>query len=258
MSDSTTPSQTPKDDAPPIHGTYQQTFPHESGFHEAFRLTGVIWGGFVFMGMGLGILLTSLHLPWWLAPVISFFVFAGSVEFLLVGMIASHTPLLSIAANTFLVNARHLIYGLSFPLHQVKGKLAKTYSIYALTDEIFALTAGKDATKLRSSSILWMQAMLHVCWTAGSAMGAVIGASFLSHIKGVDFVMTALFIILALDSYRATHDNICAVLAVFSGVVAMVFFPQSMLTVALLLYVFLLILRYFALEFAEKKAQHHA
>ncbi|MFW0121437.1 AzlC family ABC transporter permease [Rothia sp. CCM 9419] len=258
MPDNTTSSQPAEDETPPIHGAYQQTFPHETSFQEAFRLTGIIWGGFVIMGMGLGILLTSLHLPWWLAPVISFCVFAGSVEFLLVGMIASHAPLLSIATNTFLVNARHLIYGLSFPLHQVKGKLAKTYSIYALTDEIFALTAGKDATKLRSSSILWMQAMLHVCWTAGSAMGAVIGASFLSHIKGVDFVMTALFIILAIDSYRATHDRVCAVLALFSALVAIVFFPTSMLTAALLLYVLLLILRYFALEFAEKKAHHHA
>jgi predicted branched-subunit amino acid permease len=88
--------------------------------------------------------------PWWLAAVISAVMFAGSVEFILVGMLAVAAPIATIAMTTFLVNSRHLFYGLSFPLHRVDGWHRKAYSVFALCDEAYALTTSKDPETLTS------------------------------------------------------------------------------------------------------------
>ncbi len=225
--------------------TVEETPGARFGFKDALRVGGVVFGGYLVLGLGLGILISSLGLPWWLAPLLSSLVYAGSVEFLLAGMIAASAPLASIAATTFLVNARHLVYGLSFPLENIRGFLPKFYGIYSLTDEQFALNAGPGSSAHSQGRLLWIGLLLHLSWISGSTLGAVVGASFLAGIKGMDFVMTALFIILAIEAYRAQKDNVSALLAVVSAAVAMIFFPDSMLTVALLLYVLLLLVRHF-------------
>ena len=220
------------------------SIPGETPLREAFRVGGVVFGGFVVLGMGLGVLISSLGLPWWLAPVLSLAVYAGSVEFLLVGLLAAGVPLPGIAATTFLVNSRHLVYGLSFPLERVRGRWAKLYAIFSLSDEQYALNVGPDSLTHRSARILWVGFLLHMSWALGSTLGAVLGAGFLADLKGVDFVMTALFIILAIDSYRAVRDNVTATLALLSAAIAVAAFPHGMLTMSLLLFVAMLVLRH--------------
>lgn len=218
---------------------------HESGFKEAVRLCAFMWVGFVVMGAGLGVLVTSYGLPWWVAPALSGMVFAGSLEFLLVGMIAAMAPLGLIASTTLLINARHMVYGISYPLHRVNGKISKAIAVYMLCDEAYALNTGPDAENLRSSRIMTVTIGMWFFWVAGSLCGALLGATFLSELKGVDFVMTAMFLCLAIDSYRATKDNICATLALISAAVALVVAPHSLLLIALLLLVALLVIRHF-------------
>jgi len=128
---------------------------------EAARDASVIWLGLFALGIGFGVVVTSHGLPWWLAPIISGLMFAGSVEFILVGMLAVRPPVAAIALTTFLINSRHLFYGLSFPLHRVRGRLAKAYSVFALCDEAYALTTSKDPDTLTSGRILWTQGGLH-------------------------------------------------------------------------------------------------
>ncbi len=93
----------------------------QRGLRLAVRRTGPVWSGMFALGLGLGVLVTGNGLPWWLAPILSGAVYAGSVEFLLVGMITTAAPLSAIALTTLLVNARHIFYGLSFPLQQVRS-----------------------------------------------------------------------------------------------------------------------------------------
>jgi 4-azaleucine resistance transporter AzlC len=109
----------------------------------AVRESGVIWMGMFALGIGFGVLVTDHGLPWWLAPIISGTMFAGSVEFILIGMLAAGAPITAIAMTTLLINSRHLFYGLSFPLHRVRGRLGKAYSIFALCDEAYALMSSK-------------------------------------------------------------------------------------------------------------------
>src|SRR5699024_6863848 len=92
------------------------------------------------LGIALGVLVVQSGLAWWWGPVLAGVVFAGSLEFLLVGMLAAAAPFAQVAVTSLLVNFRHVFYALSFPLHRVHGRGWRAYSTFALTDEAYALT----------------------------------------------------------------------------------------------------------------------
>ena len=218
--------------------------PRESGFAEAMRVAGVIMLGLFFVGIGLGVLVHSYGLPFWVAPLLPLLVFAGSVEFVLIDMVSNHASLFSIAVMTLLINSRHLMYGLSYPIERVRGGLAKFYTVYTLIDEAYALNTGPDRHKLRASRILWIHAGLHLSVLASATLGYVLGASFLSELKGVDFVMTALFAVLAIDAYRSPKDRTTAAIAGVSAAVGLLVAPQSMLLISMVVYILLLVSRF--------------
>ena len=211
---------------------------------EAARETWVIWLGLFALGIGFGVLVTSHGFPWWLAPVISASMFAGSVEFILIGMLAAGAPIAAVALTTFLINSRHLFYGLSFPLHRVNGWHRKSYSVFALCDEAYALTAGKDPETLTSGRILWTQFGLHASWATGALAGGLIGAMLLGGIDGLGFVLTSLFIVLTMDAFRAHPDAAALTLATGCAVLAWLIAPGSMLLVAMTAFSATLVLRH--------------
>lgn len=231
-------------EAPTSPDAQEPQQPRESGFAEAIRVAGVIILGLFFVGIGLGVLVHSYGLPFWVAPLLPLLVFAGSVEFVLIDMISNHASLLSIAVMTLLINSRHLMYGLSYPIERVRGGLAKFYTVYTLIDEAYALNTGPDRHKLRASRILLIHAGLHLSVLASATLGYVLGASFLSELKGVDFVMTALFAVLAIDAYQSSKDHTTAAIAGVSAVVGLVLAPQSMLLISMVVYILLLVSRF--------------
>ena len=207
-----------------------------SDFLAVTRDVGVMWAGLFALGIGFGVLVTSHDLPWWLAPVISATMFAGSVEFLLIGMLAAAVPIAAIATTTFLVNSRHLFYGLSFPLDRVKGGIAKAYSIFALCDEAYAIITSSDPATLTTRRISWTQLGLHFSWAGGALIGGLVGATMLSGVKGLDFVLTALFVVLTLDGYRAHRDRTTLILGAAAAAIALLIAPESMLLIAMVLF----------------------
>ena len=231
-------------EAPTSPDSQDSQQPRESGFAEAMRVAGVIMLGLFFVGIGLGVLVHSYGLPFWVAPLLPMLVFAGSVEFVLIDMVSNHASLFSIAVMTLLINSRHLMYGLSYPIERVRGWLAKFYTVYTLIDEAYALNTGPDRHKLRASRILWIHAGLHLSVLSSATLGYVLGASFLSELKGVDFVMTALFAVLAIDAYQSSKDHTTAAIAGVSAVVGLVVSPQSMLLISMVVYILLLVSRF--------------
>ncbi len=209
----------------------------------AVRDTGMVWLSMFVLGIGLGVMVTSGGLPWWVAPLLSGTVYAGSVEFLLVGLLLATAPLSAIAMTTLLVNSRHLFYGLAFPLQQVRG-LAKLYSIFALTDEAFALAAPRDPRTLSHGWILWTQLGLQLSWMSGSVTGAIVGATLLQDVQGLDFILTALFIALAMDAYRHRPDRTTLLAATVLAVTAAALAGNSMLVVAMTAFTLVMLLRY--------------
>ncbi|GAB3047540.1 AzlC family ABC transporter permease [Intrasporangium mesophilum] len=207
-----------------------------AAFGYAARSSGVIWAGLFALGIGFGVLVVSHGLPWWLAPVISATLFAGSVEFLLVGMLAAAAPVAAIATTTFLVNSRHLFYGLSFPADRVHSRVGKAYSVFALCDEAYAIATSTDPERLSGRRLVLTQAGLHLSWATGAFAGALLGATFLNDLRGLDFILTALFIVLALDAYRDRPDPVTLVLGAVAGVAAHLLAPGSMLLTAMAMF----------------------
>ena len=226
-------------EAPASPDAQEPQQPRESGFAEAMRVAGVIMLGLFFVGIGLGVLVHSYGLPFWVAPLLPLLVFAGSVEFVLIDMVSNHASLFSIAVMTLLINSRHLMYGLSYPIERVRGGLAKFYTVYTLIDEAYALNTGPDRHKLRASRILWIHAGLHLSVLASATLGYVLGVSFLSELKGVDFVM-----VLAIDAYRSSKDRTTAAIAGVSAAVGLLVAPQSMLLISMVVYILLLVSRF--------------
>lgn len=237
-------AQTPKLQSTKLQGARFPGAGTQSDFRLAVADSTVVILGISVLGVGLGIILNAHGLPIWTAPLLSAVVFAGSVEFLMVGMVSAGTPLASIALTVFLVNARHLVYGLSYPLHNVKGFWAKALAIHTLCDEAFALNTGPDRNERSGARILWVNVLIYVSWILSVVLGYVLGASFLSSLKGVDFVMVAIFTVLAMDGYRANPDRVTVLFVAVSAAVALILAPSSFLVVALGSYVVLLLARF--------------
>lgn len=209
---------------------------------EGLRITAPVAAGYIPLGLAYGVLVIQLGLPWWLAPALSLTAYSGSAELLVVTLAAQNTPLAVIAVTMLLVNFRLLFFAFSFPLHVIEGRVARLFSMYALVDEAYALTAARPNgwTKPR---LLAMQALFNLTWLISSLVGVSAGSLIPTQIEGLDFALTALFITLTLDAARTRRELPSILLAGMSFAVAMVVAPGQRLLVALLLFVACLVVR---------------
>lgn len=196
------------------------------------------------LGVAYGLLVVQAGLPWWLAPALSTAIFAGSIELLLISLIATTAPLITIAAATFLVNFRHVFYAFTFPLNVVKNPVARTYSLYALTDEAYAVTAAKPEG-WTSWRLISLQAAFQGYWFFGGLTGVALGSVLPIQIEGLEFALCALFITLTLDALHSRGEVPSLLLAATSFAVAAVAFPNATLLMGLLLFAAALVARYF-------------
>jgi 4-azaleucine resistance transporter AzlC len=210
----------------------------------ALRISGSVGLAIFPIGIAFGMVVTHSGLAWWWASVFSCVIFAGSLEFLVVGLTVAGVPLAQIALTAFLVNSRHVFYTLSFPLHRVTGRAAKAYSTFALTDEAYALTTGDAAQSWPGRRIVWLQAFIQAYWVSGATAGAVLGVLLPIHLAGLEFAMTALFAVLALDAFRARRDIPVSALALACALTARLVFPGELLLAAFALFTACLLARY--------------
>lgn len=211
----------------------------------AFQDSSPVGLGFIPLGIAFGVFLTHAGLPWWCASLFASVIYAGSFEFLLVGLVTAVVPLAAIALAAFLVNVRHVFYALSFPLHRVHGRGAKTYSTFALSDEAYALSTSARAHGWPTRRILWLQGFLHLYWVAGATTGALLGALIPDRVTGLSFAMTALFAVLAIEAFQAGRGDLpTPVLAAGSAVAARLLVPGELLLTAFALFTAGLLARY--------------
>lgn len=206
------------------------------------------------MGLAFGMLVTHTGLPWWCAPLLSAVLYTGALEFLLVPLLVGAAPLGTVALTAFLVNGRHVFYPLSFPLHRVPGRLARTYSTFALSDEAYALTSSTAARTWSGTRIVALQGFMHLYCVTGSATGALLGSMLPATVTGLDFAMTALLTVLALDAVRDGRGDVpTPLLAVLAVLIAQLAFPSRMLLAAFVLFAAALAARYL---FTGRRTEH--
>lgn len=221
----------PAGDARPVRGGVAEAWP------VAF--------GLVPLGLAFGVLVTQTGLAWWWTPVFSILVYAGSMEFLAVGLVMAHTGLLGSAVTSFMVNFRHVFYGLTFPRDVIRGRLGRAYSTYALTDEAYAIASSRrpGAPPLTGARLLAIQVFCQLAWVLSGIVGALGGTALPDGLVGVEFALTALFAVLAIDAFEMNRDwslPVSALLCVGAGWLVN---PGQMLVIGLVLYFCTLLLR---------------
>ena len=197
---------------------------------QAFKVTIPVLFGYLSIGIPFGLMLVNAGYPWWLAPLMSITMYAGAGQYMAVGLFSAGTPLTAILVTMLMVNIRHIVYGLSLiePFKKV-GKW-KPYLIFALTDETYALLTGTAVPKGLNP---------------GKFYGAIAGSLIKFNFDGIDFALTALFIVLLIEQLKKTKNplppiigGVCSVIAFF------IFGPDNMLIASLAIGIaFLMILQ---------------
>lgn len=199
------------------------------------------------LGIALGLLAVQAGLPAWAVPGLSIVGYAGSLEFLMIDMMSAGTGLLTIAVTTFFVNFRHVFYAFSFPLHVIKNPIAKFYSMHALIDEAYAVTAAHP-TGWTAPRLLAMQISMHVYWVGGGLLGVAVAWAIPGTIAGLDFALLALFITLTLDAVRSREQLPSLLIATVAFFAALLIIPDQIVFAGMILFMVLLTIRYFTAQ----------
>lgn len=208
------------------------------------RQTLPVGMGLVPLGLAFGLLVAQTGFAWWWAPIFSVVVYAGSMEFLAVGLVMAHTGLIGSAVTAFMVNFRHVFYGLTFPRHLVRSRLGRAYSTYALTDESYAIvSASNPAEKMTGARLVTIQILCQLLWVGSGIVGAVTGAALPEGIKGAEFALVALFAVLAMDAFETSRDWSLPISAIVCTLLGWLVNPGQMLVIGLVLYFALLLAR---------------
>lgn len=191
---------------------------------EVFPRTIPVMVGYLSLGIAFGLLLQSIgYGPVW-ALLMSLLIYAGSAQFLAVELLAAGATLTQVALLTFLLNFRHLFYGLSM-IEKYRGTgIRKLYLIFGLTDETYALLTGYGAPEglQEKDYYLAVTLMNQFYWVAGSVFGSVAGSIIPFDTTGIDFAMTALFAVLVVEQWKTNKNHIPALLG-FAVTIAALF-----------------------------------
>ena len=212
---------------------------------QAFLRTVPVMMGYLVLGLAFGLLLQQAGYHWLWALGISLVVFAGSMQFVLVGLLSQQASLMTVAVTTLLVNSRHLFYGLSFiDRFRSMGK-RYFYMMFSLTDETYAMlcaTADIGRKEDRDALSFWIAALDQSYWETGSVLGALLGSFSSFDITGIEFAMTALFTVIFVEQWIESPSHVPALIGSTCAIICLVAFgpdrfllPALAVTVALLL-----------------------
>ncbi|MBQ8647743.1 MAG: AzlC family ABC transporter permease [Oscillospiraceae bacterium] len=192
----------------------------------AFPRTLPVMTGYLFLGIAFGVLLREAGFgPLW-ALLMSVLIYAGSMQFVAVGLLTGPFAPLTAALVAFTVNARHLFYGLSM-LGRFSGRGAlKPYLIFGLTDETYSLLCAGEAPEGVDKGWydFFLTALDQLYWVAGSVAGCVMGAALPVDSTGIDFAMTALFLVIFVEQWESARSHLPALLGVGASAVCVAVF----------------------------------
>ena len=213
--------------------------------HKGIKDTWAAALGLIPLGLAFGLLMVQSGFSWWWTPIFSIVIYAGSMEFLAISMVTGGVSALSSLLTGFMVNFRHIFYGLTFPRKRINSPVGKAYSTYALTDETYAIVSALPREeRLSGTRILSIQIFCQILWVGGGLVGALAGQVIPSSVEGMEFALVALFVVLAMDSFRNNQDLSLPLSAAVLGILAAFITPGQLLMVSLSAYFLLLIIRY--------------
>ena len=192
----------------------------------AFPNTIPILAGFLFLGMTYGIYMNVSGFSFWYPCLMSLTIFAGSVEFVAVNLLLRAFHPIQALAMTLMLNARHLFYGISM-LDRFRGLgLKKIYLIFGMCDETFSInyTAEIPPDVDRGWFMFFVTLLNHLYWFAGATLGGIFGSFITFNTEGLDFVMTAMFVVIFLEQWLKEKRHESSLLGIGLSVLSLIAF----------------------------------
>ena len=193
----------------------------------ALKDTLPVLTGYLVLGFGFGIIMKANGFGIALTAAMSLLIYAGSMQYAAIGLMAGGASLLTIGLTTLMVNARHLFYGISMLEKYRDVGSCKPYLIFGLTDETYSLVCTDPvgiAPEERSGYYLLVTALNHLYWVSGSLLGAVAGTVLQFNSEGIDFALTALFLVVFLEQWLTSEKHAPALIGVGASVVSLLVF----------------------------------
>ena len=198
-------------------------------FKYAFVRSLPIMAGYIVLGLGFGVLLQSKGYGVGWALAMGGLIYAGSMQYVAIDLLAGGASLISAALMTLMVNARHLFYGISMLERYKDTGAAKPYLIFSLTDETYSVVCSGDVPDGvdRKKYYFWVSLLDQFYWVVGCVAGALLGSVLPFDTTGIDFSMTALFLVVMVEQWRSTCEHTPALVGLGVSLVCLLIFGSS-------------------------------
>ena len=196
---------------------------------QAFYKSVPVMAGYIVLGIGFGILMRNSGYGVIWAAAMSIFIYAGSMQYVGVGLLAGGASVITTVITTIMVNARHLFYSISMIDKYKNAGKYKPYMIFALTDETYSLLCdGKAPEGIEPDKYRFLVSLFdHSYWVIGSIIGNLIGAVLPFSTAGIEFSMTALFIASFTEQWLSSKDHIPALTGLICTFLCLVVFGRD-------------------------------
>lgn len=219
-------------------------YSEKKAFQAAFPVTLPVLTGFACLGLAYGVLMqTKGYGPLW-ATLMSAVAFGGSMQFVAITLLTTVFDPLQALLLSVMVNARHIFYGLSLlGKYQGVGKL-RAFLIYTLCDETFSLvsTVEPPAHVEKKRFYFWISFLNYSYWVVATALGGLLGRFITMDTTGLDFALTALFVVLFMEQWKKQENRFAGVTGVACAAVALAVFGTDRMVIAAMALLLLVLL----------------
>ena len=209
----------------------------------AFVKSIPIFCSYVFVSMAYGMMMASAGFPWYDSLLVSLTVYTGAFQFVLITFLSSGASLITIALTALLMNSRQSFYSITFLKEFKQMGRRKLYMIHTMTDETYAVNCTLDLPKKEKEDTMFLVALFSRCyWIVGSVLGGMLGQIIPFDLTGLDFCMTALFLIIFIDQWEKAEKHTPALTGLGIGVICLLIFGENRFMLPALLIVSALLL----------------
>ena len=223
-----------------LHQQHETSYNWAAGFKKSLPVAM----GYLPAGIAFGVLAQVAGIPVWATIMLSVVLYAGAAQYACLPMLSAGLPIGSIATNIAAINLRHVFYGMPLLQYLPEHKLAKTYCLFALTDETFSVMTSLP-NESRQALILPLSLFNQSWWVLASTVGVMIGSTLSDLVPHLDFALVCLFAILAYEQFQSIKRYFPIAIAVISLAVASLFTSNWLLLVAITICMLLILARGF-------------
>ncbi len=209
-------------------------------FLAAFPYTIPILAGFLFLGITYGIYMNVSGFSFIYPMLTSMVVFAGSAEFILVNMLLGVFDPIQTFLMILMINARHLFYGLSLLEKYTGTGIKKLYLIFGMCDESFSINCSVDIPEDADKGwfMFFVTLLNHTYWVTGATLGGIFGSFISFNTEGLDFVMTAMFVVIFLEQLLKEKNHISSATGIILSVVSLLIFGPDKFIIPAMVMIF--------------------